>query len=65
MIIDLVTRVHVRVLLTLHRSVVGAVVETVALPGGTSKLGPLNVVLRQLARLQVDDENLLPVAAAS
>ena len=65
MIVNLVARVHVREFLALYWRIVGTVVETIALPGGSSKFGPLDVVIRQLARFQVDDEDFLPVAAAT
>ena len=63
MIVYLHGLVDVRELLALHGGIVGGIEEPVALPGCSGELGPLNVVAGQLARLQVDDVELLPVAA--
>ena len=65
MIVDLVPGIHVRELLALHWCVIGTVVEPVALPGSTRELRPFNMVLCQLSCLQVNHEDLLPVAATA
>ena len=65
MVIHLVAGIDVGELLALHWCIVGRIVETVAVPGCTRELGPLDMVIGQLSRLQVDDVELLPVAAGA
>ena len=62
-IVNLHALVDVRELLTLRGTVVRAVVESVAQPCCSRELGPFNMVAGQLSCLQVDDVELLPVAA--
>ena len=53
--------VHVRELLPFHRSIVSAVVKSIALPGSSCKLCPFNMIVQQLASFGIHYIDFLPV----
>ncbi len=64
-IVDLLNLILGRGLLTLLGGVIGAIIEAVTLPRGSGELGPHDMVVSQFARREVNDINLLPVAAGA